>query len=154
MTSSLDELIAAFRCTFFPVQVLVVDDDVTTRAAMRRLLERSGYAVIVAEDGEDALRLLERTHVPVDLLLTDVQMPGIHGDALAARVRETWPDLPVLFVSGEPSNERLAAETTGRAAFVAKPFLPVELLTAVQEVLGLPPLERDDAVQPVLGIGS
>ncbi len=154
MDASLDELIAAFRCTFFPVQVLVVDDDVTARAAMRRVLERSGYTVIVAEDGEDALRVLQRTHVPVDLLVTDVQMPGIQGDALAIRVREQWPELPVLFVSGEPENARLARETSGRTAFVSKPFLPTELLAAVQEVLDLPPPAGEDLLRPAFGVNG
>lgn len=154
MDASLDELIAAFRCTFFPVQVLVVDDDVTARAAMRRVLERSGYTVIVAEDGEDALRMLQRTHVPVDLLITDVEMPGIQGDALATRVRGQWPDLPVLFVSGEPQNARLARETAGRVAFVSKPFLPTELLEAVQEVLELPPPAAGDLLRPAFGVSG
>lgn len=154
MDASLDELIAAFRCTFFPVQVLVVDDDVTARAAMRRVLERSGYTVIVAEDGEDALRMLQRTHVPVDLLITDVEMPGIQGDALATRVRGQWPDLPVLFVSGEPQNARLARETPGRAAFVSKPFLPTELLEAVQEVLELTPPANGDLLRPAFGVSG
>lgn len=135
MTSPLDELISAFRCTFFPVQVLVVDDDVTSRAAMRRVLEHHGYSVIVAETAADGLRLLEGTHVPVDLLVTDVQMPGMLGDALAARVRESWPEMPVLFVSGEPENARLASAAGGRARFLSKPFLPNELLGAVSEVL-------------------
>lgn len=153
MSSSLDELIAAFRCTFFPVQVLLVDDDVTARAAMRRVLERAGYTVIVAEHGESALRLLEGTHVPVDLLLTDVCMPGIRGDALAVRVRERWPELPVLFVSGEPANRRLASESGGRTGFMPKPFLPAELLTAVQEVLGLPPFEEDAVLRPIESLG-
>lgn len=143
MPESLEDLIAAFRCTFFPVQVLVVDDDVTSRAAMRRVLERAGFTVIVAEDGEDALRLLERTHVPVDLLLTDVTMPGMNGDQLAARVRERWSELPVLFVSGEPANSRLATALPGRTAFLGKPFLPTELLSVVQAVLELPPFDAE-----------
>lgn len=143
MTSPLDDLISAFRCTFFPVQVLVVDDDVTSRAAMRRVLEHHGYSVIVAETAADALRLLERTHVPVDLLVTDMQMPGMHGDALAARVRESWPDMPVLFVSGEPNYARVSAEAGGQARFLLKPFLPAELLEAVTTVLE-PPLEEQE----------
>ncbi len=138
MSASLDELINSFRCTFFPVQVLVVDDDVTSRAAMRRVLEHQGYSVIVAEDALDALRMLERTHVPVDLIITDVQMPGMNGDALVARVRESWPDLPVVYVSGEPGNVRLVQETGGDVQFLAKPFLPAELLETVREALGLP----------------
>jgi two-component system, cell cycle sensor histidine kinase and response regulator CckA len=147
MPAPLDELVHPFHCTFFPVQVLVVDDDVTSRAAMRRVLEHEGYTVIVAEHAADALRLLERTHVPVDLLVTDIQMPGMPGDVLAARVREAWPDLPVVFVSGEPRNERLIDEAGGRARFLLKPFLPVELLQAVEAVLE-PPLEQPE---PLLG---
>ncbi|MCC6832979.1 MAG: response regulator [Thermoleophilia bacterium] len=154
MPASLDELIAAFRCTFFPVQVLVVDDDVTARAAMRRVLERAGFSVIVAEHGEDALRLLEGTHIPVDLLVTDVQMPGIQGGQLAARVRETWPELPVLFVSGEPRNARLAVETPGPTRFLAKPFLPAELLGLVQAGLDLPAPDGVGNLGPALELGA
>jgi two-component system cell cycle sensor histidine kinase/response regulator CckA len=135
MSRVVDELISAFRCTFFPVQVLVVDDDVATRASMRRVLERQGYTTIVAEDAEDALRVLERTHVPVDLLVTDIQMPGMSGDRLAARVRESWPELPVLFVSGDERNAAVAAAAGGRSKFLAKPFLPIELSDAVQLAL-------------------
>jgi len=150
MSASLDELINSFRCTFFPVQVLVVDDDVTSRAAMRRVLEHQGYSVIVAEDALDALRMLERTHVPVDLLVTDVQMPGMNGDVLVARVRESWPDLPVVYVSGEPSNARLVQQTGGVVHFLAKPFLPAELLETVREALGLPLAEDTSPRGPAL----
>jgi two-component system cell cycle sensor histidine kinase/response regulator CckA len=150
MPASLDELIKSFRCTFFPVQVLVVDDDVTSRAAMRRVLEHHGYTVIVAEDAPDALRMLERTHVPVDLLVTDVQMPGMNGDVLVARVRDAWPELPVVFVSGEPSNVRLVQETSGQVQFLAKPFLPAELLETVREALGLPLIEDTEIRNSVL----
>jgi CheY-like chemotaxis protein len=153
MTSSLDDLISAFRCTFFPVQVLVVDDDVTTRAAMRRVLEHHGYSVIVAEAAEDALRVLERTHVPVDLLVTDVQMPGLRGDELAARVRRAWPDMPVLFVSGEPRFAALAADAAGRAQFLLKPFLPDELLEAVNQVLEPLVTEPRELLGPLAELG-
>jgi CheY-like chemotaxis protein len=153
MTSPLDDLISAFRCTFFPVQVLVVDDDVTTRAAMRRVLEHHGYSVIVAETPADALRLLERTHVPVDLLITDMQMPGMLGDALAARVRVSWPDMPVLFVSGDPTYARLSTEAGGRVRFLLKPFLPAELLDAVQSVLEPPSEEPQRLLGPMAELG-
>jgi two-component system, cell cycle sensor histidine kinase and response regulator CckA len=153
MHASLDELIKSFRCTFFPVQVLVVDDDVTARAATRRALEHQGYSVIVAEDALDGLRMLERTHVPVDLLITDVRMPGMHGDALVVRVREAWPELPVLYVSGEPRHARLVGETGGRVQFLAKPFLPAELLESVREILGLGVTDEEtEDRRPTLGL--
>jgi two-component system cell cycle sensor histidine kinase/response regulator CckA len=154
MAPSLDQLIDAFHCSFFPVQVLVVDDDVTSRAAMRRVLEHQGYTVIVAEDADAALRLLERTHVPVDLLVTDIQMPGMTGDALALQVRQAWPELPVLFVSGDPRNAVLPATVGGASLFLAKPFLPTELLEAVAAVLE--PAEEQAPLldQPVAELGS
>ena len=154
MPSTYPNVLDAFNCTFYPVQVLVVDDDVTTRAAMRRVLEHQGYSVIVAEDAVEALRVLQSTHVPVDLLVTDVQMPGMRGDTLALRVRESWPDLPVLFVSGEPSFASLAEQIPGQARFLEKPFLPAELIELVQGLLGLPSAETPDPLHPAVGLGS
>ncbi|MDZ4863398.1 MAG: response regulator [Gemmatimonadota bacterium] len=153
MPSALTSPLDPFQCTFYPVQVLVVDDDVTTRAAMRRVLEHQGYSVIVAEDAYDALRVLQSTHVPVDLLVTDVQMPGMRGDTLARRVRESCPDLPVLFVSGEPSFATLPEQITGQACFLEKPFLPGELIERVQRLLGLTPAQPTEHTQPAAGFG-
>ncbi len=153
MPSALTNSPDPFQCTFYPVQVLVVDDDVTTRAAMRRVLEQQGYSVIVAEDAFDALRVLQSTHVPVDLLVTDVQMPGMRGDTLARRVRESWPDLPVLFVSGEPGFATLPEQIPGQVRFLEKPFLPGELIDQVQSLLGLPPVDAPDSMRPVAGFG-
>jgi two-component system cell cycle sensor histidine kinase/response regulator CckA len=153
MPAPLDDLTHPFHCAFFPVQVLVVDDDVTSRAAMRRLLEHEGYTVIVAENAADALRLLEGTHVPVDLLVTDIQMPGMPGDVLASRVRESWPDLPVVFVSGDPRNERVLTDAGGRAKFLLKPFLPLELLQSVEAVLEPPQQHPETLLGPVAELG-
>jgi two-component system cell cycle sensor histidine kinase/response regulator CckA len=135
MTTPLDDLASALQCTLFPVQVLIVDDDRDARGAMQRVLEREGYSVVVAGDGAEALRLLEGTHVPVDLIVSDVQMPGLLGDALVLQVRQSWPDLPVLFVSGEPRFANLPEITGGRSRFLLKPFGPAELLEGVMGVL-------------------
>jgi CheY-like chemotaxis protein len=135
MTMPLDQLASALQCTLFPVQVLIVDDDRNAREAMQRVLERQGYSVVVAGSGIEALRLLERTHVPVDLLITDVQMPGLLGDALVMQVRRSWPDLPVLFVSGDPGYATLPEASGGRSRFLAKPFGQDELLVAVLRLL-------------------
>jgi CheY-like chemotaxis protein len=131
-TTTLQDLASALQCTLFPVHVLVVDDDGGNRAAMHRVLERQGYQVIVAADGFEALRLLQDTHIAVDLLVTDVQMPGMPGDALVSRIRSSWPDLPVLFVSGEPDYASLPGESGGRSRFLLKPFGPEELVETVR----------------------
>jgi CheY-like chemotaxis protein len=136
MTSStLQELASALQCTLFPVHVLVVDDDSSSRTGMQRVLERLGYEVIVAADAFDALRLLQQTHIAVDLLVTDVQMPGMRGDALVHQIRASWPDLPVLFVSGEPAFASLPDESGGRSRFLLKPFGPEELLETVKTLV-------------------
>ena len=131
----LDELASALQCTLFPVQVLIVDDDPDARGSMRRVLERQGYSVVVAGSGAEALRLLDGTHVPVDLMITDVQMPGLPGDALVEQVRRSWPELPVLFVSGEPAYSSLPVAASGRARFLLKPFGQEELLVGVLRLL-------------------
>lgn len=135
MTTPLDDLASALQCTLFPVQVLIVDDDPGARGAMQRVLERQGYTVVAAGSGAEALRLLEGTHVPVDLLITDVQMPGLLGDALVEQVRRSWPELPVLFVSGEPTFASLPQSAGGRARFLLKPFGHEELVEGVLRLL-------------------
>ncbi len=141
MTMPLDDLASALQCTLFPIQVLLVEDDAAARLAFRRMLEREGYSVIAAADGGEALRLLERTHVPVDVLVTDVQMPGMLGAALVVEVRQAWPELPVLFISGEPAFARLPGEAGGRSRFLLKPFAPEELTGSVAALLRPGPVE-------------
>jgi two-component system cell cycle sensor histidine kinase/response regulator CckA len=131
----LDDLATALQCTLFPVQVLVVDDDRDARGAMRRVLERQGYSVLLAASGLEALGLLQGTHLPVDLLITDVQMPVLPGDALVQEVRRSWPELPVLYVSGEPGFANLPGLTAGRSGFLRKPYSPEELLESVLRLL-------------------
>lgn len=135
---TLEELIGAFRCNFVPVQVLVVDDDVTARAATRRTLERLGYSVIVAEQSADALRLLEGTRTPVDLLVVDVRMPEISGTELAQSLRQRLPSLPVVFVSADTTDRHRCRDISPPVWFVPKPFLPAELIAAVHGALGIP----------------
>jgi two-component system, cell cycle sensor histidine kinase and response regulator CckA len=123
----------------FAVQVLVVDDDSLARRAITRTLAAAGYAVVEAAGGSEALQLLESTHIPVDLLVTDVQMPGVMGYDLVERIRRAAPALPVLYVSGEWSFGSLAGPGDPATRFLPKPFTPAELLERVgQLVHGLP----------------
>jgi two-component system, cell cycle sensor histidine kinase and response regulator CckA len=138
MVPPLEELVSALQFSFFPIQVLLVEDDDSTRSALQRVLEHEGYRVLASENADRALQLLRQTHVAVDLLVTDVQMPGIQGDALVRRVREAWPDLPVLFISGEPRFAEMPDQAGGRSRFLLKPFSPGELIGRVREILGVP----------------
>jgi CheY-like chemotaxis protein len=145
-----DGFIDALRRSLFPVQVLLVDDDAEARDAVRRVLEHHGYTVVEAADGAAALGILERSHVPVDLLLTDVQMPGVPGDELGRRVREGCPDLPILYVSGDARFASLPASTPGPCRFLAKPFVVPELLDTLRELLGTADPAPDDLLRPAL----
>lgn len=103
--------------------ILVAEDDDGTRATVARVLQRLGYRVLLASDGDQALRLASEHRGQVDLLLTDVMMPGMSGPRLAARFSELAPDVPVVFMSGYP--EDALAEVQGlhlESDFVAKPF--------------------------------
>ena len=112
--------------------VLVVEDDEAVGAFVRHVLEQAGLTVLSAADPEQALRLLADHAGPVDLLVTDVSLPGLSGRA-GGPARAARPDLQVLFISGSTPEE--ADEP---ADFLRKPFGPSELADRVWRVLGSP----------------
>jgi len=111
-------------------RLMLVEDEPAVRRLVTRMLERHGYDVVVAENGEDALSLSREPGEPVDLLVSDVVMPGMSGPELARRLRESWPGLAVLFVSGYPRDFR-PGDAPAEDAFLAKPFTQEQLLRAV-----------------------
>ena len=117
-------------------RVLLVEDEDAVRGYVRRVLENGGYHVLEAGSGESALQIVEAGHTVIDLLLTDVVMPGMGGPELASRVAVLVPDVRTLFISGygRPALERRGA-LSSRAPLLGKPFDEVSLLSAVREVL-------------------
>jgi CheY-like chemotaxis protein len=95
---------------------------------MVRVLTKGGFRVLDAGSGADALRLLEKHGAGIDLLVTDLWLPGMDGRRLAAEVRGRQPAVPVLFVTGDPSQ-------VINDPFLAKPFLPGHLLSVVHQAL-------------------
>ena len=116
--------------------VLVVEDDPRVRGLVRRVLESSGYAVMEACDGASAVVLLEDPARKLDLVLTDVVMPGMSGSEVAERVGRLRPGMPVLFMSGynDDVDLRRQIRETG-LPFLPKPFLPDALLAKVRTLL-------------------
>ena len=120
-----------------PLTILLVDDDALVREATAWMLSDAGHAVHEAVDGVEALNYLIASG-PVDLLITDINMPRMDGLALAQATKLRWPGLPILLVSGRP-------QPPGTQAFMAKPFRWDTLIKAVARAL--PPPEED--VPPV-----
>ena len=109
-----------------------MDDDDAVRALAARVLEDEGFVVIEAAGPTEALAVCERQEC-IDLLLTDVVMPGMNGRELARRVAALRPGLPVLFVSGY--DDSLADGGVSVEPFLAKPFSPAVLAARVRELL-------------------
>src|SRR4029077_15994314 len=103
----------------------------------RRALETFGYRVLEAGDAEEALRVSATVGKPIDLLLTDVVMPGINGVELSKRLLELRPEVKVIFTSGYADNIMLrhGLNDTG-AAFIAKPYGAATLSAKIREILG------------------
>lgn len=103
---------------------------------MRTALDRRGYKVLDVANGIDALRLLDHYRGPIDLLLTDVLMPGMNGRELFEQLANRRPGLKVLFVSGYTGEDfREASNLELDAPFLPKPFRLEVLLQKVREVL-------------------
>jgi two-component system cell cycle sensor histidine kinase/response regulator CckA len=126
----------------FPV-VLIAEDEPAVRAVAERCLQQRGYRVKSAPDGESALRLVAETP-EIDLLLTDVVMPGMNGRQLAEAFRKVRPRTPVLFMTGYTDDTalRLGLETN-RVQILSKPFTPDGLVAAVEEAIHGPPEEGE-----------
>lgn len=119
--------------------VLVAEDEPGVRTTVTRYLERHAWTVLTAEDGLAALQLLERNADQLDVLLTDVRMPGMDGRALAAAARRIRPDLPIVTMSGYVHGADVPKSGEFRH-FLQKPFAMGDLTSAldnaVQEALG------------------
>ncbi|MGK2964407.1 MAG: response regulator [Tepidiformaceae bacterium] len=116
--------------------ILVVDDDDGVRTMLARLLEAQGYTVLSAGNSDAALKVFDEG-VKVDLVVSDVVMPGRSGIELRRMVAEIAPGLPVILVSGySPEAPADFASKLPDTRFVAKPFAVEQLLTLVAETLG------------------
>ena len=117
--------------------VLLVDDTDSLRDMIQRVLDGFGYHVLMARDGANALDVSEKYHGQIDLLLSDVVMPGIGGPELAVRLRMKRPTMRVLLMSGYDEHS-LGARGASYSSFIAKPFRAELLAQKVREVLDAP----------------
>src|SRR5712691_2850495 len=110
--------------------VLVVDDEEGLRVLVCRTLQEEGYRTLEAAHGAEALDLVESTSEPVDLVVTDVVMPGMDGRELGRRLGQSRPALPIVYMSAYDVNDIFQrGSQPGTAPFLQKPFPRDGLLT-------------------------
>jgi CheY-like chemotaxis protein len=116
--------------------ILVAEDTLQVRQLIERLLTDSGYQVLTAADGLEALTLAQQLGHPIDLLIADVGLPRRSGPDVAAGLRALCHALRVLYISGYPLEHSESFNTWGPVEFLQKPFKPDALLRKVRQILG------------------
>jgi two-component system cell cycle sensor histidine kinase/response regulator CckA len=114
--------------------VLVIEDEDMVRAVAERALVRHGYTVLTASNGEEAIETAE-AHDEIDLIVSDVVMPGMDGPATVRRIRQQRPNIPVLFMSGYAEEQLRQSINIEDVSFLPKPFSVQQLIEAVGRVL-------------------
>ena len=114
-------------------RILIIDDDAQTRRTIRRVLEGARHEVVEARNGEVAISLYREE--PADLVITDMIMPEVDGVATITILRQDYPDVKIIAISGANPAYLQAAGKLGASRVLAKPFGKSELLKVVREVL-------------------
>jgi len=118
---------------YFAAVILLVEDGAPVRYAFAQILRNHGHIVIEAADGLEALDLLEKYHI--HLVVTDLVLPNLSGFHLVARIRSTWPDIPIVIMSAYFSEAAGQVLLEGKSEFIQKPIDSSVLLATVQRLL-------------------
>jgi len=121
--------------------ILVVDDEEAIRRMMAKMLGNSGYTVLNASSAVEALSVCEERSTTLQLVVTDVAMPGMNGFDLAEQIAERWPTIRVLFMSGCANDLSIRRQLYERP-LLAKPFTRDELANKIRELLAMVPSSR------------
>jgi two-component system chemotaxis response regulator CheY len=119
------------------IRILAVDDSAMIRQMMTNILHAAGYEVLLADDGNQALEMAR--HERLDLVISDVNMPGLDGISLVRELRqlEAYRLVPLLLLTTESSTEKKQqAKAAGATGWIVKPFNTERLLGAISKVLG------------------
>jgi len=116
--------------------ILLVDDEEMIRKVGTRMLDGSGFDVLIAKNGKEALELFNKKKV--DLVLLDLIMPEMGGDETYHKLKDLDPDVKVIFTSGYGQYDRPEFENLGQAVFIQKPFQTEVLLKKIKDILGIP----------------
>ena len=116
--------------------VLVVEDDEAVRNMAVRTLKQLGYRVFEARSGGDALIICEKRRNPVDLIITDIVMPGMSGDEVLDSIRKNWPSVKAIYMSGyTPGYVYQEGKLDPNVPYIQKPFRPVNFARKIRDVL-------------------
>lgn len=118
------------------ISVLVVDDEAAVRRFAVRVLEREGYLVVEARDGIEALELLSKDAVAVEVVVSDIVMPRLNGVELMQTLASSYPDLPVILMSGYAPGALAELGIAAPCAILPKPFPSDRLLEEVRRCIG------------------
>jgi DNA-binding NtrC family response regulator len=116
------------------MKILVIDDEPVVLTSCRKVLEEDGFDVYLVPSADEALKAMKKG--VFDLLLVDIKMPKHDGIYLMQKVKEKWPDVPIIVMSGYPTPDTITdGAKMGAAAFIAKPFTPDELIKELRQVI-------------------
>ncbi len=116
------------------MKTLIVDDDQIVLDSCRRILMAEGYEVYLVRNADKVQEVLENN--TFDLLILDVKMPAYDGMDLMRQIKDKWPGLPIILMSGYSTPETMVKGVQrGAAQFIAKPFTPEELIAIVRKVM-------------------
>jgi two-component system cell cycle sensor histidine kinase/response regulator CckA len=120
-----------------PRTILLIDDEQSVRSIVMKILKRASFKVLEADSGETALKIAESHTGTIDLVVTDLNMPGLTGPEVVKKLATVRPGLKVLYMSGSAEHDAVArAGVPGGANFLHKPFSGQELTTAVKAAIG------------------
>lgn len=143
MTTSPDSLVPGNTAQGFTL--LFVDDEANILSSLRRLFRPHGYRILTADGGEAALAVLETESV--DLVVSDMRMPGMSGAALLATIRQRWPDVTRILLTGYADMQSMieAINVAGISRYIAKPWEDQDILRIVEDALTIKLLSREKA---------
>ena len=122
--------------------ILLVEDEAFVREATCSILEHAGFEVLPAEDARDAMKVYEQCHCGIDLVMTDMVLPGRSGEQLGHDLRERSPGVRVLVTSGYDNPEYETEAPDAHTYFLAKPYSRRTLVEKIEKILAAVPLGR------------
>jgi len=137
------------RFAVLPPKILVVDDQFVARITIRELLDWHGFDVCGdAKDGKEAIEMV--SDVKPDIVLMDINMPGMNGIAAAAEIRQTWPETRIVFLTVHDTPAMMIGTRLWAHGFVSKSDAGTKLIPLLRRLTGLPPEDPPGFKRPAI----